>query len=510
MRTANRSALLAGLLLGPMLGLLAGCAVGPNFVKPKPAVPARWSRTALQASGRRASVVDPQAQAVTQWWRSFHDPELTSLVRRSAAANLDLREAVLRVDESLEERAVTAGGLWPSLSGNASFTRERLSPNTPNGAIFGSSVRFPGLPPGVSLTNPFNQFQLGLAASWEIDLFGRLRRSVEAASAQVRASVEDAHGVMISLVSDVAADYIELRGAQLRKSILEKSLATDRGVLELTRQRWNAGLTSDLDVENAASEVNSTEAQLPLVEQQITDVINQLSELLGLPPEALRAELATSKPVPPVPPAVPIGLPADLARRRPDIRRAEANLHAATARIGVATASLFPRLTLTAAGGLQSQQLSELIEAASRFATLGPAIELPIFDAGAHAQVRLEDVRAKQAAVAYAKTVLDALHEVEDALAAYGADQDRRVSLTKAAAASASALELAQQRYQGGLTSFIEVLDAERTLEQNRLAHAQATTAVSADLVRLYKALGGGWQGAEAPRVANSGEAEHP
>lgn len=495
MRVVYRTASLAACLL-------AGCTVGPSFVKPKPDVPAEWSRAAaLQPpSGHRASTVSTQAAPVGEWWTSFRDPTLSSLIERSVAANLDVREAVLRIEEARAQRDVTAAGLWPSLSANAGYTRQRFSLNTPNGAIFGIGPKIPGLPPGI-FANPFNQYQLGLSASWELDLFGRVRRSVEAANADVQASMEDEHDVMVSLVSNVAEAYIDLRGAQLRKSILEQSLATQRDVLQLTRQRWNAGLTTDLDVQNAASEVSGTEAQLPVADREITQDINQLSELMARKPDALRAELQQARPVPPVPPTVPVGLPADLARRRPDIRRAEASLHAATARIGVAVADLFPQLTLSVSGGYQSEGLSELIEAASRFATLGPTIDLPIFDAGARrATIRLQDVRAKEAAIDYARTVLGALHEVENALAAYGADQDRRVSLASAAAASGNALTLARQRYEGGITSFIEVLDAERTLEQNRLSLADATTAVSSDLVLLYKALGGGWQTRTASR----------
>ncbi len=495
MRVVYRTASLAACLL-------AGCTVGPSFVRPKPDVPAEWSRAAAPQppSGHRASTVSTQAAPVGEWWTSFRDPTLSSLIERSVAANLDVREAVLRIEEARAQRDVTAAGLWPSLSANAGYTRQRFSLNTPNGAIFGIGPKIPGLPPGI-FANPFNQYQLGLSASWELDLFGRVRRSVEAANADVQASMEDEHDVMVSLVSDVAEAYIDLRGAQLRKSILEQSLATQRDVLQLTRQRWNAGLTTDLDVQNAASEVSGTEAQLPVADREITQDINQLSELMARKPDALRAELQQARPVPPVPPTVPVGLPADLARRRPDIRRAEASLHAATARIGVAVADLFPQLTLSVSGGYQSEGLSELIEAASRFATLGPTIDLPIFDAGARrATIRLQDVRAKEAAIDYARAVLGALHEVENALAAYGADQDRRVSLAAAAEASGNALTLARQRYEGGITSFIEVLDAERTLEQNRLSLADATTAVSSDLVLLYKALGGGWQTRTASR----------
>lgn len=479
------------LALAALGGTLAGCVVGPDFVKPKPNVPAQWSATAAANGAEGAAHVTAERAQTVAWWSSFNDATLTSLVQQSAGQNLDVEQAVLRIEEAQAQAAVVAGGLWPDVSANASWSRQRLSTNTPNGAIFG--LNFPGLPP--TLVNPYNQYQLGLGASWTLDLFGTQRRSLEAANARTQSAVEGAHAALLSMVSDVAATYIDLRGAQLRRTILERSLTTQRDLLQLTRDRRNAGLTSDLDVENAKAEVGTTQAEVPLADRQITVDINQLSELMARPPEALRAELERAQSVPPAPPVVPIGLPSDLARRRPDIRQAEANLHAATAEVGVAISNYFPQLTLTAAGGFQSEGLSQLVDTASRFASFGPAIQLPIFEGGRlHAEVRLQKVEAKEAAVAYAQTVLTALHQVEDALAAYGADQARRASLETAATASRNARLLARQRYQSGVASFIDVLDAERTEEQNELALADATTAVSADLVQLYRALGGGWE----------------
>jgi outer membrane protein, multidrug efflux system len=482
---------------------LASCAVGPNFVKPKPDVPPQWSATALAGGPSRAGTVSSAEPQVLEWWTSFHDPTLTSLVERSAAANLDVREAVLRIEEARAQRALAAASLWPTLSANAGYSRQRVSSTTPNGLLFEPQFQH-FLPAGLGITNPFNQYQLGLSASWELDLFGSVRRSVEAANADTQAQIESAHNVLLSLASDVADAYIDLRGAQLRRSIVQHSLATERDVLKLTEQRWNAGLTTDLDVENAASEVRTTEAELPPLEREITQDINQLSELMDRPPDTLHSELQQSEPVPPVPPTVPIGVPADLARRRPDIRQAEANLHAATARVGVAVANLFPQLTLSASGGFQSLGLSRLIETASHFASIGPTLELPIFQGGAlRATLRLQDVREKEAAIDYARTVLQALREVENALAAYGSDQDQRVSLAAASEASANALTIARQRYEAGVTNFIDVLNAERTLQQNQLSLAEATTAVSTDLVALYKALGGGWE--EPPASSSTG-----
>ncbi len=489
--------------------LLGGCTVGPNFVKPKAPVPARWSATALRNGTAGASHVTTREPATVTWWSQFHDPLLTSLVRQSAHENLDVREAVLRVREAEAQTQMLSGALWPKLSADLSWSRQRVSTNTPNGAIFGLGHVFPGLPP--TIVNPYNQYQVGLAASWGLDLFGATRRAIEAADAQTEAAVYNARGVLLTMVGDVAQTYIELRGAQLRKSIVERTLATQRNLLQLTRDRYRAGLTSDLDVQNAATELSTTHAQLPIVDEQISVDVNQLSDLMARKPEALRAELARARPVPPVPPVVPIGLPSQLLRRRPDILAAQARLRAATAEIGVAISEFFPRITLTAGGGYQSEGLSQLIQAASHFASFGPSIELPIFQGGRiRATVKLRRLQAKQAGVVYARTVLGALNQVEDALAAYGADQQQRVSLRAAVRSSRNALALARQRYESGVANFIDVLDAERSEEHSQLALASATTAVSLDLVRLYQALGGGWQSPALAAARPAAAGGHP
>ncbi len=482
----------------PLALLVSGCAVGPNFVKPRPNVPAHWSATAERNGHEGRSRVSAQEPPPLAWWSAFKDPQLTSLVDASAAQNLDVRQAALRIEEAQAEAQVLFGGLWPSLSANASWARQRISTSTPNGVLF--SGAFAGAlrgDPALAdlITNPYNQAQLGLGASWELDLFGATRRGIAAANARTQAAVDSAREVLLTMVSTVAQTYISLRGEQLNLSILRRSLATERGILKLTQDRYKAGLTSDLDVQNASAELNTTRAQLPLVRQAITLDINQLGELMDKPPEALRRELADARPVPPTPPIVPIGLPSQLLRRRPDIRAAEAQLHAATEQIGIAISEYFPSVTLTAAGGFQAERFGSLIQAASHFASIGPQINLPIFEGGRiRATVHLRRLQAKEAAVIYARTVVTALTQVEDALAAYGADQARQLSLQAAVKASRSALGLARQRYQSGVASFISVLDAERTEQQSELSLADATTAVSADLVHLYQALGGGWE----------------
>jgi NodT family efflux transporter outer membrane factor (OMF) lipoprotein len=300
----------------------------------------------------------------------------------------------------------------------------------------------------------------------------------------------------------VALNYIQLRGAQSHLLIARDNLATIDELQQLTQQRRDAGMSTDVDVSNASAQSSATRAEVPAFELQVTQNIDQLSLLLGREPEALRAELDSAAPVPPLPDLVPIGLPAELARRRPDVREAEANLHVAIAQSGIAVADLYPRLTLSAMGGFQSETAGELLQWASRFGSIGPTLQLPVFDRGRWKTVRLYDVRAQQAALGYQRTVLGALHEVENALASYAADQQRRAWLDATVLQDRDVLNLQRQRYESGLATFIEVLDAERSLQQNQELLIDSTTAVAVDLVRLYRALGGGWEAADPPVTA--------
>lgn len=493
-------------LLSLML-LLSSCALGPDFNSPKPDTPADWTQDALQPgkkAGQQSSATT--APVAAAWWASFNDATLTSLIARASSANFDLRQATLRIAEARAQRDITGATQFPTLNANGGYTRQRISERTAFTSLLGSigashGTAGAGGPPGgvpsaiPSLPNPFDQYQWGFDASWEVDLFGRVRRSVEAADATTQASIEDRNDILVSLQGDVARAYIDLRAAQLRRSVLEDDLKSQREILALTRDRARFGMGNDVDVANAAAQVTSTEALLPQAASQISQDINQLSLLLALPPGALRGELDSAEPVPPVPPNVPVGLPADLARRRPDIRRAEAQLHAATADIGVAVADLFPRLTLNADAGIEASRFADLSNWAGRFFSLGPSLEIPIFSGGARqANLRLKDAKAQETAIAYAGTVLSALHEVENALVAYGNEQSRRTSLEATLAQNRTALTLAQQRYQSGIASFLDVLDAERTLQQTQLSLTDSTATVSTDLVAIYKALGGGWQ----------------
>jgi NodT family efflux transporter outer membrane factor (OMF) lipoprotein len=477
----------------PLLLFVAGCTVGPDFKAPQPRVPAQWE-------GQSPALEGPSAPAA--WWEAFGDPELSSLVRRAMDSNLDLRQAVLRIAEARAARDVSAPANWPSLSADGAFARQRISERTATTSLLaaaagggkgslgaGTSGAIAGLP------NPFNQAQYGLDASWEIDLFGRVRRSIEAAEAQTQSSVEEGHDALVTLAGDVAKAYIDLRGAQARRAIVLRNLGELRTSLELIRERRQAGYGTEAEVAAFSAEVSTADGQLPGLDAEVTRDINGLSLLVALQPGALRGELASGGPVPPSPPSVPAGLPGELLRRRPDIRRTEAQLHAAIARVGIAKADLFPSVTLNAAAGFEAERGADLTDWAARFGSIGPAIDLPLFDAGRRrATVRLEDVRSQEAAIAYSRTVLNAVHEVDNALVAHAAAQRRRISLEAAVAQSRAARDVARLRYEDGLTSFLEVLDAERTADQADLALADATAALATDVVALYKALGGGWK----------------
>jgi NodT family efflux transporter outer membrane factor (OMF) lipoprotein len=481
----------------PLL-LLGGCTtLGPNFTAPGWGGPGSWfggSKPRAPVSETVEAPVDPN------WWTLFKDPTLTALEQRVANENLDVRVAALRIDESRAQydSAVAAG--VPSINGNTSYTRQKASnvgvfANAPNplGASGISGSTAGGL--GSRHLNSFDAFQIGFTSSWELDLWGQIRRSVESAGATIQASEDTRRGVLLTNLAEVARDYITLRGVQTELRIARDNVQIAQDSLKLTQQRAAGGVTTTLDVANAQAQLSTTLAQIPALEQQEAQLINALSLLLGMPPNGLRAQLQTPGMVPPVPPRVPVGLPSELARRRPDVRAAEARLHAATANIGVATAAFYPSVTLSGSTGLQSIQFGPLFGLNARQFALGPTVSVPIFDGGQlKATLHLSEAQQKEAAITYQQTVLTALHEVDNALTAYRSEQARRQQLIDAVDQSRRALDLAKARYAQGVTDFLTVLDAQRTLLVNELLLSDSTTTVSNNLVALYKALGGGWE----------------
>ena len=498
-KSKRRLALAAGLLGA---AAITGCTVGPNFERPSLLSPASWFAGPKEAVMRPRSV--PVAEAVDpNWWGLFHDPVLTRLERRVAAENLDVKVAGIRFAESRAQLGVARSALFPTLGGNTSYVRQQASNNgifaiipsaagaTGANGVAGNST---GGVQGHGL-QPFDLFQGGFDASWEVDLWGGVQRSVESATASTEAATEAKRSALLSSLAEVARDYIQLRGVQTQLQIARDNVRTARQSLNLTQQRAAGGVTTDLDVANASAQLRTTLAQIPSLEQQEAQLINALSLLLGQPPNALRADLATRAPVPPVPPRVPVGVPSELARRRPDIREAEAQLHAATADIGVAQANFYPSLNLTGSFGLQSLQFSHIFDLKSKQYAVGPGLTIPIFQGGQlRSTLELRKAQQQEAAITFQKTVLQAWHDVDNALTAYEAEQTRRDELSHAVSDNRHALALAQSRYQQGVSDFLTVLDAERSLLAAQLQYADSTTTVSSNLVALYKALGGGWE----------------
>jgi NodT family efflux transporter outer membrane factor (OMF) lipoprotein len=350
-------------------------------------------------------------------------------------------------------------------------------------------------------------YQAGFDASWELDVFGAVRRSVEAADAGLEASMEDRRSVLVSVLAEVALNYVELRGYQQQLEISGRNLQTQRETLDLTQDRTRKGAATQLDVSRAAALVSTTEAQLPLLRNLQWQAMHRLAVLIGQQPGALVETLSAVKPVPVPPAEVPIGVPAELLRRRPDIRRAERDLAAATARVGMATADLYPRFSLTGSFSLQSSNFSDLARWDSRTFGFGPAVLWPIFDAGRlRAVVRASDAQQEQALVRYEQTVLQSLEEVHDAIAAFITEQDRRKSLQEAVRASQESTELSQDLYRKGLTDFTTVLDSEQQLCQAQDALVQSETTVTTSLIALYKALGGGWEMSLPPEQGKPGQ----
>jgi NodT family efflux transporter outer membrane factor (OMF) lipoprotein len=473
---------------------LAGCvSVGPDFEAPDPLLPSVsfLSKPGTSAVANRAPEASDASPVDPAWWTAFRDPILTSLARRVAAANLDVNSATLKLAESRSQLGVVASAALPAINGNASYQRELFSQN----GLVSLGNQF--APRGTSfVVPPISIYQVGFDASWELDLWGHVRRQIEAAGAQAEAAEIDRRGVLVSTLAELARDYIQLRGAQAQIAITKENLNTANDILQLTKTRAARGVTTQLDVENAAAEAASIRAQLPDLENQESMEINALSLLLDEPPGSLRSELAQAKPIPPAPPRVPLGIASELARRRPDIREAEAQLHAATADIGVAVADFYPSVKLNGTNvEFNALDLKNLWKGSSLQYVLGPSLSIPIFEGGRlKSTLQLREIQQQEAAITYHKTVLQAWHEVVNALVAYRTEQQRRARLRDQVDHSRRALALSRARYNTGVIDFITVLDAERTLLQAELQHAQSTTNVSTNLVQLYKALGGGWE----------------
>jgi NodT family efflux transporter outer membrane factor (OMF) lipoprotein len=390
--------------------------------------------------------------------------------------NLDVQLAEALLRQARAARGRDAGGLWPSLAASGSATRT----GTVKGAGSGAS---------------HNAFSAGASAVWNLDFFGATRRQLESDDAAIQAACENLYGAQVTLVSEVALDYIQVRGAQEQIAIAQTNLQSQVHTAGVTRQKGAAGFVSALDEANADAQVATTAAIIPPLETTIQQNIFSLSILLGRPPADLLEDLSRPGPVPLTPPEVPVGLPSDLLRRRPDIRAAEANLHAAAALIGVAVADFYPQFSLTGSLDYQSRVARDLFAGANGIYSAGPQVNWPIFSGGSTvSNLRLQKAATDAAYITYQKTVLAALADVEGNLVAFAREWDHRKALSDAVVKNRRALELSQQLYQAGTTEFLTVLDAERSLLASETALAQSQQAISSDLVNIYRALGGGWE----------------
>lgn len=508
--TRLRAALLASATI------LSGCVMGPDFRRPEATPPPSWAGAASAPADLPSK---PVARAFDgrRWWSVFRDPVLDGLVDEAVRQNLDLQTAALRIEEARAQRGAAAARGRPAVSGSGIGGRQRASRNGLAGALTGGPTQQGGSSAGAGgsggqaaappAPSPYTDlFDVGFDATWELDLWGKARRGVEAADAGIVAAEQARGSAMISLTAEVARTYLQLRGAQRQRAIVQADIADARRLLELTDSRAQSGFASRADAVQQQAQLSATQALVPPLDQAVDQAMNRLALLLALPPGALAQRLG---PLPQadvvLPPEVPVGLPGDLLRRRPDILKSEADLHAATAKVGQARAQLFPSITLGGTAGFQSIHADSLLDWASRFWVGGAQVSIPIFEGGKlKAQIRTADAQMKEAALAWRSTVLAAYHDANGALVAYADEQRHAAALARQLTDARRADALMRARHRSGFVSMIEVLDARRRVHQAEQQALQSKVAASTDLVALYKALGGDWSEDAAANVAST------
>jgi NodT family efflux transporter outer membrane factor (OMF) lipoprotein len=461
-----------------LAGFVSACTVGPDFRSPSSTPPA-----SLLAEHQPTATQLSEATPQDDWWTVFSDPALTGLEQRLATQNLDVLTASARIGQARAQQHIAGSGRLPSIGGSVSYDRDRANPNGP------SAVTHNGSP-------SFDVLDGGFDASWELDLWGRVRRSFEVANARVDGANDYRRLALILVEAELARDYIGLRGSQAQLAVLRDNLAIARNSVALTRSRFANGVTTRLDVANAEAQVSSIEASLPTVEAERDTLINALGQLLALQPRALAAELGSERALPQRPKSVAVGIPSELLLRRPDIQQAEEDLHAATAEIGVAKADFFPRISLNGSLSSQTFQLSSFGSWGSRQFSVGPSITLPFFRGGRlRGTLELRKAEQQEAAIRYQQIVLQAWHEVDNALIAYAAEERRRDSLTLNVEQNELALSVAQRRYREGAIDFLNVLSVQKALLEAKSEAIRSDMTASLNLIKLLKGLGGGWQG---------------
>ncbi|MBV9990331.1 MAG: efflux transporter outer membrane subunit [Alphaproteobacteria bacterium] len=456
----------------------AGCTVGPDYRKPEIAVPQQFRAAPAPASAAPADL--------SRWWTQFDDAQLQSLVERALKSNLDLQSAASRVREAREQEIVAGAAGLPQVNANGAAAHLHS-----NGDVLGGIT---GQPPTGKGTD-IKLYSVGFDASWEIDVFGGVRRSVEQAGANTEAAQWRLRDAEVTLTAEVATDYLTLRILQARIALLRDQAKRQSDMVSLVAARAKAGFVTQLDVNQQNAQAENTAAAIPPLEAQARAAEHAIATLLAAAPDALSAELEANAPVPATPPMLPSGLPSDLLERRPDVREAERKLAAATAGIGIATADLYPKFDLLAGISFTSNQLSNLFSSNSLGEFGLGQIAAPIFNGGkTRANIREKEEETSQALLAYRGSVLAALHDAEDALTREASERRRLDALVQTARSAQSSVEIARDQYRAGLTTYINVLQAQESdlTAQDQLA--QSRLALSVDLVSIYKALGGGWQ----------------
>lgn len=479
-----------------LAAIVAGCTVGPNYVRPDVAVPPGFAEAPPANAG--ATSTDPG-----KWWTQFDDPILTALIERAVAGNLDLATARSRIAGARAQEREARAARLPTFNGSAGFDRIDFSKNAGFSSLAksigggGASGASGGMSPGQGIALPgsgISTWSIGVDASWEVDLFGGVRRGIEGARARTEAAQWNVRDVQVSVAAEVASDYLMLRSLQRQIAVQQDELKRQQNTLRLITARREVGLVAELPQRQQQLELRNVAARLPQLQARVRDEIHAIGVLTGDGADGLDATLTPPATLPDRPPALPSGLPSDLLRRRPDIRVAERQLAAASADIGVATADLYPKFNLMGMAELISTNLATLIARASLQATENSAITLPLFDGGKRRGVIAErKAAADEALIAYKKAVVVAVEDVEDALADYSAEDRRNAELRRGVADAERATQLARATYDTGLSDFQPVLDAQGSVLSNRTALAQSDALLLTDLARLYKALGGGW-----------------
>lgn len=470
-----------------LLGVYGCLAVGPDYVRPEVDLPEKWGTEMTRGLDSKSA----KPETLAQWWKALDDPLLSELMEKSVAGNLDLQTAMARVKESRARRGVSKSRLYPQIEANAAYTKTRLKEN---GLFedYGIDVD-PGLF-GIDMDRDTEVYSAGFDAVWEIDIFGGVRRSAEAATADLTATEESYNGVLVSLLAETARNYVEVRTMQKRLEVARTNERLLVETLHITRSRFKAGLTDEFAVKSTQADLAGTRARIPIWQAWLQASKNRLSVLIGENPGALDAMLAKTLPVPVPPGDIAVGVPTDALRNRPDVRQAERKVAAQTARIGVAKSELYPKFSLFGTLGYSSSESDDLFDSGNLTSSYGPSMKWGIFRGGAVFQnIKIQEARQEQALKQYQSTVLKALEEAEDALANYVYEQSRRDQLITASESSAQAFKLARAQYQAGRVDFNSVLISQRAMLNYEDQLVQSEGAVTTNFVRLYKSLGGGW-----------------